>query len=219
MMEWLRTSNEPVFRIEVLNDASVPDPVSDLLFICMKKGVARQDVQAMLQRCGDPKWVMVSSDPADGIIAFDLGAIDLLLRPIQFDRFKKCLARIRRILAPASNDAIKRSGPALHEIVLKSGKGFVSVAPAKIQLIQGMGNYTKLHLGDTHVLVSSTMANLIELLPVDRFVRIHRSFIINIDHIRSIGANTIEWTGGEIALGSVFKKQALAKLRQRLSKG
>lgn len=224
IMSLLHQFDELECTATTVPDGPDPKALPHVVILVMNDELRKVDLNELLESLGRPLLVVVSGSAADGVLAFDHDAIDLLVGPITFERLKQCVAKIRHSLLIDGNEngTMGRGGTVNNdakELTLKSGREIIKVDPSKIQLVQGMGNYTKLHMDGTHVLVSSTMNHLAGSLPPAKFLRIHRSFIINVDHIRSVGGNRLEWTGGEITIGAIYKKEALLKLSGRISKG
>jgi DNA-binding LytR/AlgR family response regulator len=160
-----------------------------------------------------PIVVVVSGDAGHAAKAFDHAAVDFLYKPVTYERFQKAMDRVKRTpMAEAVLGAATAEVPSGLERVLhlRSGSKVVEVAVGQIELAQGMGNYVKLYIrNDGHLLVTDTMTHMEELLPKSHFVRIHRSYIIALDAVRSVTSRRIEWRKGELPLGTMYKREAL----------
>ncbi len=154
-------------------------------------GVLRQLTK---RGCELPVVVFVTAHDEHAITAFEYQAIDYLLKPFSNDRFAMTLSRaIERVRGAGGRDLTDRilsllrwteeSDPRSKRILIKE-KGRVSVIPTSdIAWIEANGCYVNLHVGDTSHLLRETMNTLSERLDPNRFVRIHRSAIVNIEHI------------------------------------
>jgi DNA-binding LytR/AlgR family response regulator len=154
--------------------------------------------------------VVLADRPDQAVEAFTQGVVDFILKPIDVSRFHRAVGRaVKGITRQAhAPHPIKGHGT----IELKSGKGVVQVRLEDIHLVQGMGNYVKLHLHGGNVIANATMSQMEQALPAARFVRVHRSFIVAIDQVRSIGSRTIGCRGREIPIGGFFRRQALERI-------
>jgi two-component system LytT family response regulator len=127
--------------------------------------------------------------------AFEVAALDYLLKPFDPDRFHQAVERARAQLC--RKDALKtelmgllESLPAqrrfLERIVVKSG-GRISFLPTEdLDCVEAYGNYVRLCAGADEHLLRMTLSALEERLDPERFVRIHRSTIVNITHVREL---------------------------------
>ncbi len=144
-----------------------------------------------------PVVVFVSAHDQFAIRAFDVHALDYLLKPVVPERLAECLRRVRIELASevrAGAQALARlldSGdPRPSELprrfAVRERDRYVLVPCERIRSIEAAGNYVELHAdGRTHLL-RSTMAEVLRQLDPQRFARIHRSWIVNIERVASV---------------------------------
>ena len=175
-----------------------------------------------------PAVVMTTANPNHALDGFDLGVTDYLLKPITFDRFLKAVARIREktnVTVPAINSSSDQksytipesiaSQPATDFVYFKTDKKLEQVHFYDIVFAEALSDYIKIHLFDRHLITLLTMKKLEETLPSDRFIRIHRSHIVQLRHIKTIEGNTIITSGGqELIIGPNYRdevKEALKK--------
>jgi two-component system LytT family response regulator len=141
-----------------------------------------------------PLTVFVTAYDEHAIRAFEANALDYLLKPFSDERFELTMARVsirmdersmrefeRRILrmvseAPAANLPLDR-------LVVKSGGSTRFVRVADIDWIEAAGVYANLHIGGKELLYRTALNELVERLDPVRFVRVHRSAIVNIESI------------------------------------
>ena len=142
-----------------------------------------------------PVVIFITAYDDFAVKAFEINAIDYLLKPYDPDRFAAAVDRALRRLdgAPAKSDDIDNLLSGLrhdrrvdNRILVREGERIVVVKTADIDYVESAGNYVKLHIGRRNHLVRDTMKSLEERLPVDRFVRIHRTVIVNIDRIKEL---------------------------------
>jgi len=133
--------------------------------------------------------------------AFDVHAIDYLLKPFTDDRFRQSLDRAKQLVRQGRLGDLSRklaalldndeSAPApapsyLDRLVVKSG-GKVTLLPVgEIEWIDAEGDYVRIHVGKTWHLLRETMKNLEDQLDAARFVRIHRSTIVNLEKVKEL---------------------------------
>ena len=151
-----------------------------------------------------PPVIFVTAYDQYALRAFDVHALDYLLKPFDRQRFEQALARARQqIERVAAGDLERRLLELVQDLrpaaqrperfVIKSGGRVFFVRADEIDWIEAAGNYVKLHVGtDTHLL-RETMTALEAQLDPDLFFRIHRSHIVNIERIKELQP----WFNGE----------------------
>jgi two-component system LytT family response regulator len=168
-----------------------------------------------------PFVVFVTAYDRYALRAFDVHALDYLLKPFDRARFREALGRaqaqmdrhnnngdIERRLAAIVQD-LKPAKARTDRFVVKSGGRIFFVRTAEIDWIEAAGNYVKLHVGNDSHLIRETMNAVEAKLSPDMFVRIHRCHIVNIEQVRELQP----WFNGEYV---VFLKNGT---RLTLSRG
>jgi two-component system, LytTR family, response regulator len=134
-----------------------------------------------------PAVVFATAYDAFALRAFDVNAVDYLLKPFSRERFDhafdRALAR-RENLTP-----LITSLPHLERLVVRQGERLFFVATREIFHLSAEGNYVRVHTADAAYLIRGTLTDLEARLDPKRFARIHRSGIVNIDAIRELRAH------------------------------
>jgi two-component system, LytTR family, response regulator len=143
---------------------------------------------------------------------FDLAAIDYLVKPFSFDRFLLAIERVIKKLEPPIQ-------PADHKeefIVVKSEHHLVNIPCQEIGYIEGLDDYVKIHLRNDSrpVLSLITLKGILEKLPRDRFLRVHRSYIVPVHLIRSIHNRQVSLGFIDIPIGDTYLKAVQSWLLQ-----
>jgi two-component system LytT family response regulator len=129
-----------------------------------------------------PAVIFVTAYDQYAVRAFDVRALDYLLKPIDRRRFQTALERAREHLRKSD----ERSGSPLTRLLVRSGDRTQVLRVDDVDWLESADNYVKLHaLGQTHLL-RETLTRLRARLDPTRFVRIHRSAVVNVDRIRSL---------------------------------
>ncbi|MGH9583453.1 MAG: LytR/AlgR family response regulator transcription factor [Bryobacteraceae bacterium] len=125
--------------------------------------------------------------------AFDAAAVDYLLKPFDIGRFRVALDRVRRASArvtPAAAAALKQAahapGQYAPRIVVRDGARVHIVPVAQIDYIEAQDDYVALHSGGKAYLKQQTISSIEASLDPALFVRVHRSFIVNLERIAKI---------------------------------
>jgi two-component system LytT family response regulator len=149
-----------------------------------------------------PAVVFVTAYEQFSLRAFDVHALDYLLKPFHRRRFQEALRRVRQrfnnereladvrvrlaALLSASDDAdAVRSAP-IERLAIRTATKVAIVRVREIDWIQGDGNYVRLHVGGAVHLLRQTMKALVSQLDPSLFIRIHHSCIVNIERVREL---------------------------------
>ena len=178
------------------------------------------DGEAALRRLRDaaPPAVVVScAGPGDGLWAYALGAVDCLPVAAGEDRLARAVERARervvaaqlrarrdQLLALLGDAGVPASARAPRPLVVRTGGRLVFIDPAEIDWIEASGVYVCVHAGAASYLVRETLRRVEEELDPARFVRVHRSTILNVGRIRTLvpRANGGAWSCSRTARSS-----------------
>jgi two-component system LytT family response regulator len=138
-----------------------------------------------------PSVIFVTAYDQYAMRAFDANAVDYLLKPFRLDRFKKALDRAREraqaLPAPVELAAAARPpGQTVERIVVRDGSKVHIIPIAKLDYVEAQDDYAALHSEQKSYLKQQTIASLETQLDPQRFVRIHRSYIVNLERIARI---------------------------------
>lgn len=144
-----------------------------------------------------PVTVFVTASDAHAVSAFDLSAVDYVLKPVERDRFGEALRRAKRRVGEDSAGVGRTHLAALvSRLALKLEGRTLFVSPGTIDWVEALDNHVRLHTGRDTLLVRDTLTHLAERLPPGLFLRVHRSTLVNTDRIREIQP----WFGGDYAI-------------------
>ncbi|HEX7154442.1 MAG TPA: response regulator [Thermoanaerobaculia bacterium] len=144
-----------------------------------------------------PPVVFVTAYDEHALRAFDVHAVDYVLKPIDRHRFRTAVERARRRLALAPQQPDRRIAAALGELgrpahdyakrlAIKGDGRVLLIDVDEVDRLETAGNYVEVHSGARHHLVRETMASLEARLDPARFVRVSRSSIVNADRVREL---------------------------------
>jgi DNA-binding LytR/AlgR family response regulator len=136
------------------------------------------------------------------VTGFDLKAVDYLLKPFTFERFRQAAEQARMSLKTQQAEAT----PELRLLQVRSEYSLVSIAHADILYCETMDDYVKIHVvGRKPVLTLMRMRQLEEKLPRPAFVRIHRSYLVPVARIASVRNKIVTVAGLEIPIGATYE--------------
>lgn len=144
--------------------------------------------------------------------SYDLGAIDYLVKPIEFTRFLKAISRVfKHIDYPVTIDN-KHSNQSEDFIYLKTEKKLQKIFLKDILYIESSNNYIKVKITDRKVIAHKKISEIYDSLPKHKFIRVHRSYIISIDHIDSFSPVEIEIKKFKIPVGRKYRENVKTQL-------
>ncbi|AXT60228.1 DNA-binding response regulator [Aquimarina sp. AD10] len=138
--------------------------------------------------------------------SFELDVLDYLVKPIPFNRFLKTINKLSQILNKSqlrNNDYTGNKEPF---IFVKVDKKLVKVLLKDILCIESLKDYIKIITVSGNYLVHKSLTGITEELPNSNFIRVHRSYTIAIDKIKSVEGNLIELAGKKIPIGRNYVK-------------
>jgi two-component system LytT family response regulator len=164
----------------------------DLVFLDIQMpGLDGFDVAASIDRAGGPFIVFVTADDSQALRAFDVGAVDYLLKPFTPDRFARVLERARdRSTIPAVAESER--APLRRLLVVEDGRAMFLLVD-RIDRIEADRNYVRLYVGGDCHRLRGTLASLAARLDAAKFLQINRSTVVRLDAIREMN----EWSHGD----------------------
>ena len=191
--------------VEIIGDSAngrdamllIRDQAPDLVFLDVL--MPEMDGFAVLEALGAealPLIIFVTAYDQYALRAFEVYALDYLLKPFDRQRFDKALQRAKARLANERSDINQRALALLEELraqtshvermVIKSGGRAFFLKTDEIDWIEAEGKYVRLHVGKESYLVREAISGLEAQLDPKKFLRIHRSTIVNIDRVREL---------------------------------
>lgn len=160
----------------------------------------------LLESLENPPQVILITGKADyALKAFDYDVTDYLHKPFTQERFDSSVKR-----AIAHYEQANRAVEEDDHIFVKSNLKKRKVVLKEIKWIEALGDYIKLVTNDANIVILSTMKAFEKQLPAERFLRIHKSYIVNLDRIEKFNSKNVEVMGRQIPL-SRNKKTELAE--------
>lgn len=136
--------------------------------------------------------------------SYEVNAVDYLVKPIEPARFARAVERVVREL-----DRIPTE-----RITVKADRRMVNIDVAGIVMVEGVKDYVKLHLSDKNVTTRLTIKRMERLLPAATFLRIHKSFIVNISKVESYDGKSVELAGKRLPIGQSYRQEVILRLGQ-----
>lgn len=192
----------------------------DVAFLDIRMpGLSGIELAAQFERTSAPLIVFVTAFDEYAVQAFDLSAIDYILKPYDRDRFDRAIERITARLNDRSNSeravllARQRTRPAAR-LLVPDGEQLLLIDTDTIEWLEAADNYVHVHTATKGYLMRRTLQDLLDQLGEDRFVRIHKSVAVHLAFIASMsplfkGDYEIHLRSGRIVRMSRRYKDAL----------
>jgi len=147
---------------------------------------------------------------------FDMGVTDYLLKPFSFERFltaiQRFLDRRRMVISDDFHASSAKEETSL--LIIKTTKGNIKVPIDDIDYLQSYGNYLKVFTVNNTFVVRQTMTQMLMQLPADKFIRIHRSFAVQLNRIVTISSGNLTVGTNKLPIGSVYYDTLLSTWRK-----
>jgi two-component system LytT family response regulator len=190
--------------------AALRETKPDLLFLDIRLGA--ENGFDLLARASPPLPLVVFTTAyhEHALRAFEVAALDYLLKPFDRERFARMLARVAERLAERgehdgaalAEERLRRLGegvtrlPYLHRVVVHERGRSLILPLAEVQRFTAAGNYVEVHVGTKCHLMRTTLSRLVQRLDPAEFLRVHRSHLVRLDFIAAIAP----WAHGDLRL-------------------
>ena len=189
----------------------------DLIFVDVEMPMIT-GIELMKSLRSRPQIIFMSGTSQDAISGYDLDATDFLLKPLTFDRLLKGVNKAKEIhrftKSTVNNIVNHEKNSNLDFILVETGYSSIRIDLNEILYFEGLKDYIKVRIAGKTIVSLNSLNRFEELLPDDRFVRVHKSFIISLAKIDSIQNNRIFMGKSIIPIGDNFKSKFNNIVRQ-----
>jgi len=212
--------------------SSISDLTPDLVFLDVQ--MPAMDGFEVIKTIGAermPTVIFVTAYDQYALKAFEVNALDYLLKPFDRSRFQKTLDRAKTMIRGRQNgdvshellsllEGLRREQELPDRFIIKSGGRVVFLRVEEIDWMRAVGNYVRLQVGRDSHLMRETMTGMETKLDPDKFMRIHRSAIVNVDRVKEVQP----WAKGEYVVimrdGTrlIMSRRYRERLNERLNK-
>lgn len=205
--------------------AAIRELSPDVVFLDIQMpGMSGLEVVRALPPPVRPAVIFTTAHEQYALSAFDVQAIDYLLKPIDHDRLSIALERARRFIGAARDGGAPRRPPpafepAAQRFWVRTGAKVLLIPIADVDWIAAEGDYARLRVGTRSYLVGESIASMQDRLAPQGFARIHRSTIVNLDRIASVRWHrgqdrVITLTDGvELRVSRTYARDLVTRLR------
>ncbi len=198
-MELMKHCYDAIEALEYLNQNTV-----DLIFLDLN--MPKLKGFEFLKTLASPPEVIVTTAYSEfALESYELNVVDYLLKPFSFERFLKAVNKVegsKSIIIPTSSEG---NDATTERIFLRQKKSYIQVDLDSILYIEAAGNYTKVITTTETITIREKISDMLESLPSNDFLQVHKSFSIAIKHIKSIEGNRIHIGDNTIPIGKLYK--------------
>ncbi|MBN9383307.1 MAG: response regulator transcription factor [Chitinophagaceae bacterium] len=194
----------PLQTMDLLNSQTV-----DLVFSDTQ--MPEMNGTSFLKALKNPPYVIfVTAHTCYAIEAFELDVVDYILKPYTFERFLKAINKAKKMIG-LSNNKINLQKDFM---TIKDRHRTLLVKFINIYYVEGMKDYVRIITDEEQIISQCTMKEMESLLPASKFVRLQKSYIVNLDYIKSVDATkaTLKRSSIEIPIGLQYRNEVYKKL-------
>jgi DNA-binding LytR/AlgR family response regulator len=174
-----------------------------------------------------PIVVLTTAYSEYAIEGYELDVSDYLLKPITFERFLKCIEKVRQVAGaglphPAPSPAVAPAAAAPDTtpeyLFVKDGTKSVRVNLADVQYIEGLKDYVRIHTPAKKITTLQSLKKLTAFLPSEEFVRVHHSYIVAMKWVEEVHRDEILIAGKLVPVSDTYRAAFKAMVEERLLK-
>ena len=206
------TFTNPLEAVKFLSENNI-----DLIFLDIEMPMIN-GVDLVESLNSKPKIIFTTAYPQYAVDGFNLDAVDYLLKPISYKRFLRAINKASNTLfsqeeIPTPNNIIINSNENKF-IFVKSDYENLKVNIQEIKYIEGLKDYLRINLSnDKFVITLSNFSSIMDKIANPEFIRVHNSFIVNVNYIKSIQKNRILIGDKRIPISETYKKEFFNRIK------
>lgn len=200
----LKLFNNQVEALSFLKEFPV-----DLLFLDIRMpGLSGIEISKQLN--SGQQVIFTTAFTEYALDGFEVQAVDYLLKPYSLERFNQAVDRVQMFMKSRLDS--DRGNP--QYLFLRADYSLYKIALSEILFVEGLGDYLKIHKENQKTLVvRMTMKNIVDKLPSNDFIRVHRSFIVPLSRVESVRNHLIRLGKFEIPVGKKFEEELFSRVR------
>lgn len=208
-LELIKEFRSSLDALEFLNQETV-----DLIFldINMPDLTGIEFLQALPHR---PLIIFTTAYSEYAVQSYDWDAVGYLLKPIEFTKFLKAVTKAAALVKTAARKNTAIPAPTTPDLILvKSGVQTFPIKLTDILFVEASGNHVVFVTKERKILTLTTLQEVAKLLPPHLFYRVHKSFIISLQHLELIESFQVKINGLEIPLGKTYREAFLEEFKK-----
>lgn len=199
-MQLMKDCYDAIEALEYLNGNTV-----DLIFLDLNMPKL-QGFKFLKTLIHPPKVIVTTAYKEYALEGYELNIVDYLLKPFSFERFLTAVNKVSMDIPkspsnpPTVDDKINDG-----RIFIRSNSKLIQIVLDDILFVEASGNYVKIVLKEDVITIRGNISSVKELLPMEGFIQVHRSFVVAQKHIKAIEGNQIFIDKYEVPIGKLFK--------------
>ena len=161
-----------------------------------------------------PKVIFTTAYSEYALDSFEFDVVDYLVKPVSFERFLQAANKAHRLISEKT--PVEEKGPAPKKedgfIFIKTDKQLVKIIFKDILFVESMQNYIRIFMGSESHLTLVPLKRIIELLPADDFLQVHKSFLVSKNKVEAIVGNQLIISEHKIPIGRSVREEVLSSL-------
>lgn len=201
-MQLMQDCYDAIEAIEYLNNNEV-----DLIFLDLNMPKLK-GFEFLKTLSHSPKVIVTTAYKEHALEGYELNIVDYLLKPFSFERFLKAVNKVRTGTPKIQSNIQNVVADGKQErFFLRSDNKYTQIVLDDILFVESSGNYIKIVLKEEIITTRGKLSSMMELMPIDSFIQVHRSFMVSQKHIKRIEGNQIFLDNYTVPIGKLFKVQ------------
>lgn len=163
-----------------------------------------------------PEIILTTAYSEHALEGYQLDVVEYLLKPIYFERFVQAVTKAKELIdlkATAKGNSGVASGEGNYLFIKTGAQKITKVNLPDIIYIESMHEYVRIHLKSENFTIHHPLKGILDILPANQFLQIHRSFIINFNHVTEIEGNVVKLGPTELSIGKNYKEEIQARIK------
>jgi DNA-binding LytR/AlgR family response regulator len=204
-LQWAGSCYNGIEALDALHQKSI-----DLLFLDIQMPqLLGTDLLKTLP--SHPRTILVTAHREFAIGGYDLGVVDYLLKPVSFERFLKAINKAIPIIGPEATTTAGQAGKYLY---FRVNRKMVKVWLRDILFAESLKDYVKLVTKNGSLITKVSLTGLIDMLPEDEFIQVHRSFIVGISHVDAYTSENLRIMKTDIPVGPLYRNLLRSRMQE-----
>lgn len=206
-LELTTSTTDPIEAIRIIEQEDL-----DLVFLDIQMPTIT-GIQLSKIVKGKVNVIFTTAYPQFALESYDLNAIDYLLKPFEFERFYSAVLKVKP----------KEDTKTIHQtddtiFIKTNGKNnYEKVHPKDILYIESLRNFVSIHLVDKQIITYNTLKHFESELPQNNFVKVHKSYIVSLQHITKTDSLSVYISNGNnLPIGDTYKKSFFEMINKRM---
>jgi DNA-binding LytR/AlgR family response regulator len=204
-LEWVGQAENPLKALSLLNSNDI-----DIIFLDINMPKIN-GIDFLKTLKFDSNIIITTAYPVYAVEAYGLDVLDYLVKPISFERFLKACNKVKE-LKGQKNPLPGQPHHSSDHFFIKCENQIEKVMYDDLLYAEAMMNYVMLYTKAKKMMVYITIKGLEEQLPSDKFIKVHKSFIVNISKIRSIEGNILDIGNEKITISQNLREKVINEI-------